>query len=206
MHIVVRASEAQQQEWMLKEGKPVQVQFIPSMAPLPQQPADAYVDLLYGQAAPLSFPPGVPVLVNSVIETCSELPAGYMRINAWPGFLQRPVAEIAGENVGQAERLMEALGWSFELVPDISGMITARIVATVINEAYFALGEEVSTKQGIDTAMKLGTNYPFGPFEWAGKIGLGQVYRLLQHLSMTDERYRPAPALEAEINALNQIS
>ncbi len=47
-------------------------------------------------------------------------------------------------------------------------------MAMIINEAWHALAEEVSTKNEIDTAMKLGTNYPYGPFEWAEKIGLGR--------------------------------
>ena len=49
--------------------------------------------------------------------------------------------------------------------PDIPGFISARVVSMIINEAYFALEEEVSSKEEIDTAMKLGTNYPYGPFD-----------------------------------------
>ena len=41
----------------------------------------------------------------------------------------------------------------------------------IINEAFLALQEGVSTKEEINTAMKLGTNYPLGPFEWVEKIG-----------------------------------
>ena len=209
MQIIVRANARQQEEWMQKEGNYAGVHFIDETTPLPAVPADTCIDLLYGIAPPLDFPHHTTVMVNSVINTCSQLPEGYLRINAWPGFLQRPLAEIAVAGPGQqqqAAELMDTLGWAYELVPDISGMITARIVATIINEAYFALGEGVSTKTGIDTAMKLGTNYPFGPFEWAGKIGLEQVYRLLQCLGAADDRYQPAPALLAEINAVNQIS
>jgi 3-hydroxybutyryl-CoA dehydrogenase len=43
--------------------------------------------------------------------------------------------------------------------------------------------------------MKLGTNYPFGPFEWAKEIGLNNIYFLLQKLSLTDKCYQPAPML-----------
>ena len=59
----------------------------------------------------------------------------------------------------------------------------------IINEAYHALDEEVSTKEQIDIAMKLGTNYPYGPFEWSEKIGLKNVVQLLQNLATQDERY-----------------
>jgi 3-hydroxybutyryl-CoA dehydrogenase len=65
----------------------------------------------------------------------------------------------------------------------------------IINEAYFALDDAVSSKAEIDIAMKLGTNYPWGPFEWAEKIGLNNIYLLLQKLSLTNKRYQPAPTL-----------
>ena len=68
----------------------------------------------------------------------------------------------------------------------------------IINEAYFALEEEVSTKDEIDIAMKLGTNYPFGPFEWAERIGVENVYELLNHLSISNKRYKPSRLLQKE--------
>jgi 3-hydroxybutyryl-CoA dehydrogenase len=46
--------------------------------------------------------------------------------------------------------------------------------------------------------MKLGTNYPFGPFEWASLIGTGNVLALLQKLSLTDSRYKPSQLLITE--------
>ena len=68
----------------------------------------------------------------------------------------------------------------------------------IINEAYFALEEGVSTKEEIDTAMKLGTNYPYGPFEWAKKIGLKNIFQLLDKLHKTNLRYEPAALLKKE--------
>ncbi len=77
-------------------------------------------------------------------------------------------------------------------------MITARVLAAIINEAYFTLGAQVSTREEIDIAMKLGTSYPYGPFEWSGKIGLKRIYELLNELSSVDGRYTPAPLLTQE--------
>jgi 3-hydroxybutyryl-CoA dehydrogenase len=77
-------------------------------------------------------------------------------------------------------------------------MITARVLATIINEAYYTLGAQVSTREEIDIAMKLGTSYPYGPFEWAAKIGLARIYELLAELSRDDKRYVPAPLLAQE--------
>ena len=68
----------------------------------------------------------------------------------------------------------------------------------IINEAYFAKDENVSTEKEIDTAMKLGTNYPFGPFEWAQIIGIRNIYALLKTLNETDPRYKPSTLLEKE--------
>jgi len=76
--------------------------------------------------------------------------------------------------------------------------ISDRVIYMIINEAYFALEEKVSSKDEIDIAMKLGTGYPFGPFEWAAKIGILKIYETLSHLSETDERYTPAALLKEE--------
>jgi 3-hydroxybutyryl-CoA dehydrogenase len=72
--------------------------------------------------------------------------------------------------------------------------IFARILATIINEAALALDEGVASKEDIDTAMRLGTNYPRGPLEWADLIGREHCGRMLLELnaSVTDDRFRPA--------------
>lgn len=125
-------------------------------------------------------------------------------MNAWNGFLERPIAEIAaGEHTDAVKPVMDKLDWPFTLVPDVPGMITARVIAMIINEAFFAWGDKVSSKADIDTAMKLGTNYPFGPFEWCEKIGTCKIHQLLSILSKEDERYTPAPALIDECSQLN---
>ena len=68
----------------------------------------------------------------------------------------------------------------------------------LINEAAFALNEQVAQPQDIDTAMKLGTNYPFGPVEWGDTIGFGEIESLLNALyeDLHEERYRAAPLLK----------
>lgn len=205
MKIAVRASPAQQQEWLTRHGIQPAVQFAADAAALLQCKADAYIDLQFDAAHPLLLPDTAPVLVNSVVETCAQLPPNYMRLNAWPGFLGAPVAEVAAgkHQQAQAAQLMENLSWPCELVADIPGMVTARIVAMMINEAYFAWAEGVSTPEQIDTAMKLGTNYPHGPFEWAALIGPTEIHRLLTQLSLTDKLYQPAPALTEAATAHN---
>ena len=96
------------------------------------------------------------------------------------------------------EKILGSFNKKIEWLEDTPGFISARVIAMIINEAYYALEEAVSTKEEIDTAMKLGTSYPFGPFEWAEKIGLKNVYELLLALAITNARYLPAPLLKKE--------
>lgn len=140
----------------------------------------------------------IPVMVNSVVYTLREIGQPFIRINAWPGFLERDIHELVvidKEVSGRIAELYEQLGWQYRFVPDIAGMISGRILATIINEAYYTLQEEISTRPEIDTAMKLGTNYPFGPFEWSERIGPSNIYHLLSVLKEKDSRYTPAQAL-----------
>ncbi len=123
-----------------------------------------------------------PVFINSVTTTLKELNAAdnILRINGWDNFIQRSVWEIAGKINDESKTIVEKINKKIFLVVDEPGFISAKIIAMIINEAYFALGDEVSSKNEIDTAMKLGTNYPYGPFEWAENIGHRRIIGLLQ--------------------------
>lgn len=168
--------------------------------------ADAYFDLDFlfdknriGQLEKL-LPKQV--FINSVAYTLSQINQRFIRINAWPGFLRRDICEASAQGVEQkraAEKIFQQLKWEYQFVPDVAGMVSARIVATIINEAYYTLQDEISTKEEIDVAMKLGTNYPYGPFEWSKKIGLENIYDLLHELGKTGLRYKISEALEREI-------
>lgn len=189
---------------LLQQGMPddVQVEWQHEIAPVVG--ANAYVDLLFIQSEErinklTALQPSV-IIINCVEVTLSELPAGFIRLNGWNSFLKRPVAEMAGngENKIIAEKIISCFNKTTEWVADVPGFITARVISTIINEAYFTLAEKVSTKDEIDTAMKLGTNYPFGPFEWSEKIGLKNIYGLLMLLSKTNSRYTPSDLLQKE--------
>lgn len=135
--------------------------------------------------------------MNAVTTTCAQLPENCIRINAWNSFIERTTIEIATTNHQQyVDKTMKALGWNYQLVPDEPGMIAPRIIAMIVNEAYFGLEDSISTKEEIDIAMKLGTNYPWGPFEWSEKIGLVKIYQLLVVLSKQDSRYTPSLLLQ----------
>jgi 3-hydroxybutyryl-CoA dehydrogenase len=135
-----------------------------------------------------------PVFVNLVSNTLSKLklPGNVSRINAWNGFLQREIWEIVPPDNIDAKKIFSGIGWQIIIVKDEPGMVAARVISMIINEAFYAFSEKVSTKAEIDMAMKLGTNYPFGPFEWAEKIGIKKVFDLLKILSEKEKRYIPS--------------
>jgi 3-hydroxybutyryl-CoA dehydrogenase len=68
----------------------------------------------------------------------------------------------------------------------------------IINEAAQVYAEQTAGKEDIDTAMKLGTNYPNGPLEWADKLGIDLIYNILLSLynEFHEDRYRPHPLLK----------
>jgi 3-hydroxybutyryl-CoA dehydrogenase len=96
-----------------------------------------------------------------------------------------------------AELFFGSLGMHAELVGDAPGLVLGRIVAQLVNEAAFALGEGIGSGTDIDAGMTLGLNHPRGPFAWGEEIGADAVLALLTGLHDEDreERYRPAPAL-----------
>lgn len=98
---------------------------------------------------------------------------------AWPGILRRvdgPALEpLSGEQV------------------------QARILAAIVNEAASAVADGVASPEAVDTAMRLGTNYPSGPLEWGERIGLAHVVGTLDalHALVPDGRYRVVPLLRS---------
>jgi 3-hydroxybutyryl-CoA dehydrogenase len=85
----------------------------------------------------------------------------------------------------------------FETTIISCGFIFPRTIVQIINEAYFALEEEVASKEDINRAMKFGVNYPKGPFEWSqGKEKF--VLTLLNELyqKTQDKRYLAASLLK----------
>ena len=200
MKIVVKADTHQKQAFLSKGvAADVQVYWLGDENPIPE--ADVYFDLCFeDEGLAFTVVKDKPIFVNSVIETNHSFPANVIRLNAWNGFLERDSIEIAAtDSQIIVDDVLKALGWKYQIVPDIPGMIAPRVLAMIINEAYFGLGDEISTKAEIDIAMKLGTNYPMGPFEWSEKIGLKKVYALLKKLSAQDTRYTVASALEKEL-------
>ena len=145
-----------------------------------------------------------PVFINAVSNTLKESNQheNVVRMNGWNGFIQRNVWEVAGNISQQHIDMLNAINKSFTITPDEPGFIAPRILSMIINEAYFAKEQNVSTETEIDTAMKLGTNYPKGPFEWKEEIGISNIFMLLDNLSKSDSRYKPSQLLVTEATSL----
>lgn len=97
----------------------------------------------------------------------------------------------------EATGLLHAAGVTASVIDDTPGLVVARTVATLVNDAMDALWRGIASASDIDTAMKLGTNYPCGPLEWGDRWGAGRVLTILDNLASAygDGRYRACPLL-----------
>ena len=151
----------------------------------------------------------IPVFVCAVKQQLAKAVSEYGRnidchlfgINALPTFINRSLLEVSLYNIAdlvQLEHWMKKLNVNYKVVNDRVGMVTPRILFMIINEACYTLQEGTASLEDIDTSMKLGTNYPFGPFEWADKIGIKNVFETLNaiYLDTHDERYKICPLLK----------
>ena len=152
--------------------------------------------------------PEIPVLCQTVDIAFSEVKAGAQqpaRIIGFDGLffaagnaVTLVAAEGMSEKVRQAtEDLIRSLGKLPVWVRESPGMILPRVVCCLVNEAAFAVGEGVAEAQAVDTAMRLGVNYPKGPLTWGKELGYNKVVTVLEHLrrEFGEERYRTAPLL-----------
>lgn len=212
MTIAVLANETLRKAWEQKGyASDVELLWCGSVRSFVATVADAYIDLEF-TADPertqlLKQREHFPLFINAPQYSCKNLGVDFIRINAWPGFFERDLVElvaISEERIKQAARVMEALQWKWIGVKDIEGMIAARVIISIINEAYHTEAAGISSRQDIDTAMKLGTGYPFGPFEWAKKIGLENVYELLRVISTHNKIYAPSISLKTEMDQLTK--
>ncbi len=121
--------------------------------------------------------------------------------NGLPTFIDRSDWEVKAWDESQKadlEEVCDALGVKARWVKDRVGMIVPRTLFMIINEACYTLQEGTANIADIDLAMKLGTNYPYGPFEWADRIGIQYVYETLEAMYQDthEPRYKICPLLK----------
>ncbi|MGW2820021.1 3-hydroxyacyl-CoA dehydrogenase [Streptomyces sp. NPDC001443] len=103
--------------------------------------------------------------------------------------------DTAPATLAEATGLFQALGKDVSVIGDVPGMIVARTVARIVDLAHDAVSKGVATEEDVDTAMRLGVNYPLGPFEWSRRLGRNWAYALLDDLHLRDPSGRYAPSL-----------
>ena len=107
------------------------------------------------------------------------------------------------ETYEKVRALSEKLGKTPLDCQDSPGFISNRVLMPMINEAIFALYENVATRESIDGIMKLGMNHPMGPLALADFIGLDVCLAIMNVLyeGMGDPKYRPCPLLKRYVDA-----
>lgn len=123
-------------------------------------------------------------------------------INALPTMVDRTTLEYTNPyDVEIPTDLFETMGYTTSTMVDSRvGMVTPRIICMIINEAFYTVQEGTANAKDIDTAMKLGTNYPKGPFEFLELIGIENVYNTLNAVynDTHEERYKICGLLKKE--------
>jgi 3-hydroxybutyryl-CoA dehydrogenase len=126
------------------------------------------------------------IVVDRVLDPAAATAIAIASSDGCPPFA---LAEAAG--------LLQAARLDVYVIEDTPGLIVTRTVAMLANLAADALACRVATEPDIDTAMRLGVNYPLGPLAWARQWGIGTVLRILDSLDdwYRDGHYRASPLL-----------
>lgn len=135
--------------------------------------------------------------------TDAEVRCRYYGFNGMATLFNREYLEISAvseHDIHELAGICTRLSTEYAVVVDRIGMVTPRVICMIINEAYYTVQDGTATREDVDIAMKLGTNYPFGPFDWSRRIGLRNVCRLLDSVyrDTKDPRYVVAPLLKKE--------
>ena len=106
------------------------------------------------------------------------------------------------------ETLQIALEWGKKIgkdciiVNEAPAFVVNRILCTMLNEAFFVMGENLASAEDIDKGMVLGCNHPIGPLALADLVGLETLLRVIEGLNKElGDKYRPAPLLVQLVRA-----
>ena len=103
---------------------------------------------------------------------------------------------VSDDALELAQEFFSVLGKSVVLVENVPGLFLGRTVGSIVNEAATAVQEGVASPEDVDTAMRLGANYPVGPFAWGREIGGARLARILKRVAKAEgEAFAPHRSL-----------
>jgi 3-hydroxybutyryl-CoA dehydrogenase len=110
--------------------------------------------------------------------------------------------ETSEETLASAKAWGKKIGKEVIVVKEAPAFVVNRILCSMINEAFFVLGEELATAEDIDKGMVFGCNHPIGPLALADLIGNETLLRVIEGLHRElGDKYRPAPLLKQIVRA-----
>lgn len=208
LYLVENFYSAVQSGWAMNEASGVDVAI-----ELHNESADAKEELLRALGA---YIPQDALLLTSALATSTTQSAAWVPnpsrvvgFSVVPPLPEKGMVELAAglqtslASIQTAQTFWQNLGQETVVVGDGPGLVRARTICCLVNEAASALLENVATAVDIDKAMQLGTNYPHGPLAWADHIGLDTVLGVMNGLfnEWGEDRYRPSPLLKRMVLA-----
>lgn len=112
--------------------------------------------------------------------------------------------KTSDETYNQTRRFVDELILKKSIkVTESPGFITTRLICTLINEALHTLSEGVASAEDIDTAMRIGYDFKYGPLEMCDRFGLDSVHAALEGMfrDYGDMKYRPSFLLKQMVRA-----
>jgi 3-hydroxybutyryl-CoA dehydrogenase len=86
---------------------------------------------------------------------------------------------------------------------DCPGFVVTRVLIPALNEAMYLVWEGIAEPEDIDKAIKLGLNWPMGPFTLLDYLGLDTILSItgVFQNEIGDPKYRPCPLLRQMVKA-----